>query len=296
VIEMLLAITPSGTTALNGLAAAVRVRRASCCAAFGYLLLAGCSLETSPDPGAPSKTMIDAAWMPPTAAEGSRTSASRVGPDGAVDATATAAMAMHMVMDMEVDPTQSDAGEDAKPLARRDAGATPEPDKDAGLKVAKDAARPMQPTMPTTPAIPTTPKPSHCKPGVYAGTFSGSIQLVGLSLSSVTGTVRAELNLDAAAQHLEFHGAKVVGVDQDGNRLTVELSGTVNCTDNRLEGGKLTNGNFHNKSADNDTAFTGAADAMYSQEPYALVGTFSVEAQETSLLGGRGTWSLLLSE
>jgi hypothetical protein len=146
------------------------------------------------------------------------------------------------------------------------------------------------------PAMQTMQKPVRCKPGIYTGTFTGSIQLAGLSLSSVTGTVRAEMTLDAAAAHLVFDGAKVMGVDQDGNRLTVELSGKVNCADNRLEDGRLKNGNFRNIDADSDTAFTGAAEATYSQEPYSLIGTFTVEAQETALLGGRGTWSVLLSE
>ena len=136
---------------------------------------------------------------------------------------------------------------------------------------------------------------ARCKGGAYTGTFSGSIQLIGLSLSSVTGVVRADLTLDASGEHLDMHDGSVMGVDQDGNRLTVNLTGRVNCKTDQLENGKLENGNFHNVGSDSDTAFIGSAEATYSRDPHSVVGTFSVEATDTSLLTGRGTWTLIRS-
>jgi hypothetical protein len=173
--------------------------------------------------------------------------------------------------------------------------ARPDPDAelDAGEMQAKDAAtRPLEPQQLPDASTP----PVRCKPGVYTGTFSGSIQLIGLSLSSVTGTVRADLVSDATAEHLDFHDGHVVGVDQDGNRLTCGLAGRVNCADFQLEEGRLEAGIFHNLDSNSDTAFIGSAQAMYSQQPHSVVGTWQVEAKDSSLLGGRGTWSLILSQ
>jgi hypothetical protein len=136
----------------------------------------------------------------------------------------------------------------------------------------------------------------HCKPGVYAGTFSGSIQVIGLSLSSVTGTVRAELALDASGEHLAIDDARVVGVDQNGNSLTVDLSGRINCASERLEDGRLENGTFRNASSNTGIAFTGTTQGMYAEDPHSVVGTWSGEATDAaSLLTGQGTWSLTLS-
>jgi hypothetical protein len=138
--------------------------------------------------------------------------------------------------------------------------------------------------------------PSRCRPGVYAGTFSGSIQLIGLSLSSVTGTVQGELEGDGS-DYLDMRDGRVVGVDQDGNRLTCSLSGRVNCATNEFEEGVLEDGVFHNVGSNSDTLFVGSAQASYSSQPFSLVGTFSVEATDTaSLFGGRGTWSLIRNE
>lgn len=180
--------------------------------------------------------------------------------------------------------SKRDAGESAKPNAG--GGGAPAP-ADAGT--ARDAGQ-------TVTMQPPEPEP-HCKEGVYAGTFSGSIQLIGLSLSTVTGTVRTELMLNPAGTYLELRDARVVGVDQDGNTLTVDLSGNINCMSNALEDGTLANGVFHNVASNSDTLFTGEAQAMYSDAPHSVVGSFTVTAEGlVPLLTGRGTWSLIIND
>jgi hypothetical protein len=178
--------------------------------------------------------------------------------------------------------SKRDAGEPAKPNAG--GGGAPAP-VDAGA--ARDAGRTMQPLEPDP----------HCKEGIYAGTFSGSIQLIGLSLSTVTGTVRAELMLNPAGTYLEIRDARVVGVDQDGNTLTVDLSGNLNCMSDALEDGTLANGVYHNVASNSDTLFTGEAQATYSEDPHSVVGTFTVVAEGlVPLFTGRGTWSLIIND
>jgi hypothetical protein len=214
------------------------------------------------------------------------------GPTGPTDAGKRRTTPPTMVMTREgsmaaaEDPkdagSKRDAGEPAKPNAG--GGGAPAP-VDAGT--ARDAGRTMQPTEPDP----------HCKEGVYAGTFSGSIQLIGLSLSTVTGTVRTELRLNPAGTYLEIRNARAMGVDQDGNTLTVDLSGNINCTSNAFEDGTLTNGVFHNVASNSDTLFTGEAQAMYSDAPHSVVGTFTVTAEGlVPLLTGRGTWSLIIND
>lgn len=187
--------------------------------------------------------------------------------------------------------------------------ATPpsEPARDAGSE--RDAGQSKAEPTPTEPA-PTdagaardaAPQPPpardpHCREGVYAGTFSGSIQLIGLSLSSVTGTVRAELMRNQAGTYLEMRDASVMGVDQDGNSLTVKLSGNISCTTKEFVDGTLTDGVFHNVNNDSDTPFTGTADGTYSEDPHSVIGTFTVQANDfPALLTGRGTWNVIFSE
>jgi hypothetical protein len=137
----------------------------------------------------------------------------------------------------------------------------------------------------------------HCMPGEYAGTFTGSVEVIGVSLSSVSGVVRAVLTLDASRQRLQMESGLVAGVDQSGNSVAVDLSGSINCATNQVEGGRLDNGVIHIRSSDTDISFIGTVQAAYSADPYSLVGTWTIEAPGTaSLLTGQGTWSLALRE
>jgi hypothetical protein len=271
-------------------------------AAIGGLLLAsaGCSFDSAPETSMRTDPAAKAGWKPNDGAAGASSDAaasdqksdrSAGGSSGAAasrtetmrPASANTAGAAARPNQGRKDPDELDAGP-ANPPAEQ-------PPRDAGKPTTTQPPEPQQP-QPTPDA--STPK-SRCKPGLYTGTFTGSLQLIGLSLSPVTGTVRARMELNATGGHLELREGKVAGVDQDGNRLTCGISGRVNCDNFVLEEGLLEDGNFHNVAGDSDTAFQGSVEAMYSEDPYSLVGTFQVEANDSSLFTGRGTWNLVLS-
>jgi hypothetical protein len=207
-------------------------------------------------------------------------------------------------------PVDAGAGGPTRTMVMSSAMTPSEQKRDAG--VARDASAPSkEPNMAGSSAPapadagaprdagsgtrPPEPVP-HCREGIYAGTFSGMIQVFGLSLSTVTGTLSTQLRLNPAGTYLELRDARVIGVDQDGNTLTVDLSGNINCMSNELEDGTLTNGVFHNVASNGDTPFVGEAQGTYSSDPHSVVGTFTVQATDfISLLTGRGTWNLILS-
>jgi hypothetical protein len=270
------------------------------CATLGCLLFAGtaCSFDVEPQAGARSDATREPGWMPPSAAGKGSSRARDAGSGSELDSAAAVPTAR---------PDKGPAGSEAPRTI--DAGAEPasepapmnERDDAAMQAIPPDNTRPDAGAPAEAPDAGNQQPPdagttsSRCKPGVYSGTFNGSIQLIGLSLSTVTGTVRTELKSDDANAHLALRDARVVGVDQDGNPLTVELSGVINCESLQLEDGRLERGNLHNNNSDTDTAFTGKAQAMYSQDPHSVVGNWTVEATDTAaLLTGKGTWSLIL--
>jgi len=275
-------------------AAILRCGTIGCC----LFTLVSCSFDSAPRTGERASAVTargagdaalarDASTLPGRDPGADAAASAQDSAIGAMDAGATRpAVPMTMVMTREGAMAGSqaprDAGtkRDAAPPTAPTAAGTAAPSTDAGAP--RDAGR--------------TEPDALCREGLYAGTFSGSIQLIGLPLSTVTGTVRTELMLNPAGTYLEIRDARVVGVDQDGNGLTVDLSGNINCRSNTLEDGTLTNGVLHNVASNTDTAFTGEAQAMYSRDPHSVVGTFTVTAEGlVPLFTGRGTWSLILN-
>lgn len=276
---------------------AVAALQRTAAAAIGGLLLAGpgCSFDSAPQTSGRTDPATGAGWKPNGGAAGSTD-------DASTDAKSARSEG----------GSGGNAGSNTRtmrPAAANNAGTPARPDQgqkdpdelDAGppkqpAEQPRDAGKPTTTTKPPEPQQPdsSTPK-SRCRPGLYTGTFTGSLQLIGVTLSPVTGTVRAMLDLNETGGHLELHNGRVAGVDQDGNRLTCSISGRVNCDDFVLEDGLLQDGVFHNVGSDSDTAFMGSVEGMYSEDPYSLVGTFQVEAKDSSLFTGRGTWNILLS-
>jgi hypothetical protein len=227
------------------------------CGLLGCIVLAdvSCSFDSQPtSSGTRGNGTADPTWTPPSASsDGTRGPASTT-LDAATDAMRSEAIA--------VQPAIADAGAPprtpTKPVTRTSDASTPAAAsggrRDSGASQAQrmDASQPQAPKVDasqpasTSDAAARAGASAHCKPGLYAGTFSGSIQLVGLSLSTVTGTVRAQLTPDSSGGRLDLHDGRVMGLDQDGNRLTVNLTGSVNCQTDQLENGKLESGNFHN--------------------------------------------------
>lgn len=135
-----------------------------------------------------------------------------------------------------------------------------------------------------------------CQPGPYSGTFTGSVQLIGLALSSVTGTIRAELELDASNDSLRLRDARIQGIDQSENEVTGMLTGTINCRTRELEEGKLEDGKYHSKNeTGSSTSFSGTTRASYASDPPSATGTWQAVADDMQLLAGQGTWSLVFT-
>jgi hypothetical protein len=116
-------------------------------------------------------------------------------------------------------------------------------------------------------------------------------------VSNVNGAVSADLTLDASGQRLTIRDLLILGIDQSGNSMTTQLSGSINCTTFQLEDGRLENGNYHTAAPPSlDFAFIGTARCTYSQDTASAIGMWSVEAEASSLIGGNGAWNLVLSE
>jgi hypothetical protein len=278
---------------------AVAALQRTAAAAIGGLLLssAGCSFDSAPQTGGRTDPATGA-WKPNGGAAGSTTDAATdatsdraEGGSGGTAGSSTRTMRPAAANNAgaparpnqgQSDPDDLDAGRPSQPA---------EPPRDAGKPITTKPPEPQQPQQPTDASTTN----SRCRPGVYTGTFTGSLQLIGVTLSPVTGTVRAMLELNETGGHLELRNGRVAGVDQDGNRLTCDISGRVNCDNFVLEDGSLEAGIFHNVASDSDTAFMGSVEAMYSQDPHSLVGTFQVEAIDSSLFTGRGTWNVILT-
>lgn len=132
-----------------------------------------------------------------------------------------------------------------------------------------------------------------CKPGVYAGVFTGSLQAIGLPFSTVTGAINADLPLDPFGLYLNIFDLLVVGADESGNTLTVTVTGNINCTTFELEDGFLQNGRYYSVESRTELPFSGIALGTYSSNPTAINGTWLVEAEGTSsLVGGSGQFKL----
>ncbi|HET8935002.1 MAG TPA: hypothetical protein VFN67_16250 [Polyangiales bacterium] len=278
---------------------AVAALQRTAAAAIGGLLLsgAGCSFDSAPETSGRTDPAMGAGWKPNEGASGSKA-------DAATDASSARSEGAGGTAGSSTRTTRPPAANNAGAPARPNQGQSDPDDLDAGrpsqpAEPRRDAGRPTT-TKPPEPQQPQQPidastTSSRCRPGVYTGTFTGSLQLIGVTLSPVTGTVRAMLELNETGGHLELRNGHVAGVDQDGNRLTCDISGRVNCDNLVLEDGLLEAGIFHNVGSDSDTAFMGSVEAMYSQEPHSLVGTFQVEAIDSSLFTGRGTWNVISS-
>jgi len=130
---------------------------------------------------------------------------------------------------------------------------------------------------------------------MYAGSFSGSIEFATLPISSVAGTIRAELVLSSSKDKLAIHNGTIRGVDQSEKPLTAQLTGTVDCDTGALEAGRFENGSYQVNEFTSAATFTGTADANYTVDPPSATGTWEATSKETvGLIGGKGSWSLTL--
>jgi hypothetical protein len=180
------------------------------------------------------------------------------------------------------------------------------PTADASTTPKSDAATPTMPiptptadasTAPpsTTPDASAPPMPSPCKPGLYSGAFSGSVRANDELIATIDGPLRAELVLDSGAANLELREAGVTIVDRDENRLTITLSGRINCPSRKLQQGSI-DGSFYYADSRMSFSFHGAIDGSYMPDPAGVTGTWSGESDDIARVSAEGTWDLQLDD
>lgn len=136
----------------------------------------------------------------------------------------------------------------------------------------------------------------RCVPGNYVGTFGGTVQLIGLPVLGITGTVVAELVANQAGDSLAIASSRIEGMANEQSSVTAKLVGIVNCTTLQLEGGALEHGLLTTPNVLGESStmtFSGKAEATYSSSPAALQGTW--QAAPDSALSGSGSWSIALA-
>ncbi|MET0386901.1 MAG: hypothetical protein ABW321_13125 [Polyangiales bacterium] len=273
------------------------------------LLASACSLDTAPNATAQGltgseTTQSSSAVLEEDAIIESDRLAPAAGTGAAAGAAAPSSGAAGSPSGMIVasaGPSSGAAG--APPNAPERDAPEPEPEPDGATPAAPASPAPAKPVPSAAgaaappPAAEPAATSSRCKPGVYTGAFTGTIQVLALPVNSVTGTIRGDMVTTATKDQLALRDAQVRGVDQDGNDLTAVLTGTLNCVTGELENGLLERGSYHQAdSTSTDTNFTGTANALYSVDPPSATGTWQATSQEIGLLGGQGTWTLTLSD
>lgn len=275
-------------------------------------LLVSCQLNSEPRRDVPSGGRGGSPWMPQTAAEADRRSATAVSMAKPVDVDSGVSRVVEADAGLQKVP---DSGPPREMEARDAAAVEPvdasQPMRDASAPV-RDASQPRQsppdagappesardasPPRQSPPDAGALPATALCEPGLYTGTFAGQIDAAGAALSSVTGSVRAQLVWDVGMLYMLITDARVMGLDQDGNTLTVSLSGAINCITGLIEDGRLDNGVFHIAEAATDLTFLGTVEGSYSRDQQTLLGTWSGAADASSLIAGRGSFSLVASQ
>jgi cytoskeletal protein CcmA (bactofilin family) len=172
--------------------------------------------------------------------------------------------------------------------------APPTPTPDAGSPPPTPTAGATAP--PATPDAGPPPAASSCTPGMYSGNFRGAVFADGEQLANVTGRMRAELVLDSTGTRLVLRDGRVTGSDRDENRLTVSLTGSINCTTLELEQGALIDGSYFYEGSRMSFTFQGTLDGTYSPDPPSVNGTWSGASDDIALITAQGTWNLQLDE
>jgi len=143
----------------------------------------------------------------------------------------------------------------------------------------------------------------RCRPGVYAGTFSGELHLANLPVGNVSGMVRAKLQIADGSDNLTVSGV-IVGADDEGNPVRADVSGLLDCATHQLVG-RLEHGRYEVPrllaAGTTPSEFGGAVTAAYSDNPPSAAGMWRTDqmalslTSPSSLLTGEGSWSVALA-
>jgi hypothetical protein len=169
-----------------------------------------------------------------------------------------------------------DAGMPHQPPA--DAGHEPDPELDAGHDA---GAKPL----------------SECAPGTYSGTFSGIITALPVGpISLVNIPITGNITIDAltaeSGDTLVINNGKVTGSDQDGNPVTADVQGSLDCATKTLLNGALMNGLYVRKAINYAVNFDGVVEATY--HPGAKPSVSGTWKTKSGLESGSGPFNAVL--
>jgi hypothetical protein len=115
-----------------------------------------------------------------------------------------------------------------------------------------------------------------CVAGTYRGALTGEITWSG-SRTRVTATLT--LALTGSGSSLEIQSGTLVGKDAEGHEIRARVSGALNCTGNKLENGRLSDGEYARREGLVAVIrFSGTLAATYTASPAALQGTWTLES------------------
>ena len=104
----------------------------------------------------------------------------------------------------------------------------------------------------------------ECQPGTYVGSFSGKITALLVVNINITGDISIDALTAAGGDVLTIDHGKVTGTDSDGNPVTADVTGTLDCATKQLMNGALTNGVYTRKIINQTVKFEGTVQAVYA--------------------------------
>jgi hypothetical protein len=182
-------------------------------------------------------------------------------------------------------PNANDAAADAAKPALHDGGggsdAGAPSSQDAAVSTARDGAADAAPAA----------QASTCTAGTYRGPMNGDIT-GGLTRARITGTVT--MVLTGSGSTLQLQSGTFEGKDGEGHAIKASVSGSLNCTNRKLESGALRDGVYAAQEGLVSTIrFTGAVAANFSSSASSLSGTWTLESALRTR-SGSGTFSATL--
>jgi hypothetical protein len=178
------------------------------------------------------------------------------------------------------DGADDDADADGSgPVDEQDAGEGPEPRPDAGGPEPElDASQPE----------------SECKAGHYQGTFHGTINVLLVLNIPIEGDISIDVQASEQGDSLVIENGTVMGTDQDGNPVTADVVGTLDCPTKTLEDGELRNGVYVRESINQTIKFAGTVQATYhAGNPPTVSGTWSTQG---GIESGSGPFNAVLAQ
>jgi hypothetical protein len=108
------------------------------------------------------------------------------------------------------------------------------------------------------------PASGECKAGTYVGTFSGRITALFVVNIDIKGDISIDALSAGGGDVLTIDHGKITGTDTEGNPVTADVTGTLDCKTKQLMNGALSNGVYVRKLINQTVKFQGTAQAVYA--------------------------------